>query len=440
MNDDLDLEARLRSHLRHRADDVDAPDVIGGSLLIREDARRRTAVRHRRRMATASIATAAAVAAGLVVISRDPGTQDVSTDRNQAASDQTGLAAGAATGSSTGSSSGSPTGWTSDYEENADGGLPERSLRVSSEFDLMSRGARISRQGAGEAAADLAVAADVVPGAPLRFIVASVQDSRRLHSGKGGTETTILGRDARIISKRAATTITWDMTDTERVLVTTAGVDDTVLTDWLAGLSKDASGRWVFASPGPGGLTAIPTATPTESTSSYQTWQHENTVPDGACAPEGYDLSFTNGGTYDLWGSLADNARWSTSLPSVIAVTLPGATSATAAFVGEYGEVATLDGDLVVRVSQWNRATARSAASASELVGMIFTPTEAERQDVMAPTGIEDPDCEVDGEPSSDAPSRAPEATDPASGPVATTMPPGTEVITTSTLSPPPGA
>jgi hypothetical protein len=441
MNDDLDLEARLRSHLRHRADDVDAPDAIGGSLLVREDARRRTAVRHRRRMATASIATAAAVAAGLVVISRDPGTQDVSTDRDQAASDQTGLAAGAATGSSTGSSSGSPTGWTSNYEENADGGLLGLSLRVPSEFDLIGRGSRTARKGSGESAADLAVTADATPGAPVRFIVASVQDSRRLQSGTGGTETTILGRHARIISKRAATAITWDMTDTERVLVTTAGVDDTVLTEWLAGLSKDASGRWVFASPGPGGLTVIPTETPTENTADYQTWSYENPDADGECAPEGYDLSSSSGGTYDLWGTLADNARWSTSLPVVTSVTLPGTAGATLAFVDEYGSVTTLDGDRVLRVSRWNGTSTNPAALASELVGLIFTPTEAERQDVVAPTGIVDPDCEtVKGEPGVDAPSRAPEATSPASGPVATTMPPGTELITTSTVSPPPGA
>jgi hypothetical protein len=291
MNDDLDLEARLRSHLRHRADDVDAPDVIGGSLLIREDARRRTAVRHRRRMATASIATAAAVAAGLVVISRDPGTQDVSTDRNQAASDQTGLAAGAATGSSTGSSSGSPTGWTSNYEEGVTPDLPGLSLRVPTGFDLIGEGHRTARRGAGEAAADLAVAADVTPGAPLRFIVASVQDAKRLPSGKGGTETTILGRHARIISKRAATTITWDMSESERVLVTVAGVGDAVLAEWLSGLAPDATGQWAFASTGAGGLTVVPTVTPTEQATTYQTWEKQSSESDGVCGSDGFDLS-----------------------------------------------------------------------------------------------------------------------------------------------------
>lgn len=425
MNDDHDLESQLRSHLRHRADHVDAPTGLGGSLLVREDARRRTATRHRRRMATASIATAAAVAAGLVVIARDPGTQDVSTNRSQAASDQAGLA-GAATGSSTGSSSGSPTGWTNSYEETTDS-FSGLSLRVPTQFDLVARGSRTSRQGTGEAAADLAVAADATPGAPLRFIVASVQDARRLQSGKGGTETTILGRHARIISKRAATTITWDITDTERVLVTSAGVDDAVLTDWLSGLTKDASGQWVFAPSGPGGLTAIATVTPTENASGYQTWQYENPEPDGDCAPEGYDLNVSAGGTYDLWGSLADNARWSTSLPAVAAVTLPGATSPAVAFVGEFGEVATLDGELLIRVSQWNRATALSTSTASDLVGLIFTPTAAERQEVVEPTGIEDPDCEtIKGAP------RATDRSDGEAEPALTTLPPTTEMTTTS--------
>lgn len=423
MTDDHDLEAQLRSHLHHRADHVDAPTGLGGSLLVREDARRRTASRHRRRMATASIATAAAVAAGLVVIARDPGTQDVSTNRSQAASDQTGLAAGAATGSSTGSSSGSPVGWTNSYSQDGGAPLPSQSLRVPDEFDLVARGARTSRQGTGESAADLAVAADATPGSPLRFIVASVQDARRLQSGKGGTETTILGRHARIISKRAATSITWDITDTERVLVTSAGVDDAVLTEWLSGLSKGASGQWGFASSGPGGLTMIPTTTPTENSSTYQTWQYENPVSDGECSPEGYDLNTSIGGTYDLWGSLADNARWSTTLPSVVSVTLPGATGPSVAFVGEYGEVGTLDGDLLLRVSQWNRGTALSGITAQELVGLIFAPTDAERQEVVAPTGIEDPDCAVKG---------APEATAPPATVPPTTMLPSTEMTTTS--------
>ncbi len=433
MNDDLDLEARLRSDLQRRADHVDAPIATGGPLLVREDARRRSATRHRRRMATASIATAAAVTAGLVVISRDPGAQDVSTDRDQAASDQTGLAAGAATGSSTGSSSGSPTGWTSNYLEGVTPDLPGLSLRVPTGFDLIGEGHRTSRRGAGEAAADLAVAADVAPGAPLRFVIASVQDARRLQSGRGGTETTILGRHARIVSERAATTITWDITDTERVLVTTAGVDEAVLTGWLGGLTEDSTGRWAFAETGPGGLTVVPTTTPEEAISSYRSWQQESTVGDGVCAPAGYDLSVITGGAYELWGSLADNARWSSALPTVESLTLPGAVAPTSVFTSEFGDVTIADGDLVIRVSRWN-SDATPGASASELVGLIFTPTDAERPQVAAPGQSADPDCErVDRESGV--------TVAPTSGPVPTTSsPPGTELITTSTVSPPPGS
>lgn len=150
----------------------------------------------------------------------------------------------------------------------------------------------------------------------------------------------------------------------------------------------------------------IPTETPTENTADYQTWSYENPDADGECAPEGYDLSSSSGGTYDLWGTLADNARWSTSLPVVTSVT-PGTAGATLAFVDEYGSVTTLDGDRVLRVSRWNWDLYQPRRLGLGVGRPDLHPTEAERQDVVAPTGIVDPDCEtVKGEPGVDAPSR----------------------------------
>lgn len=393
---DSDFETQLRGHLRGRADHVDVRTALGGSLAVKEEARARTHARHRRRMATASVATAAAVAAGLVVIARDPGTQDVSTDRDQAASGRSGLAAGAATGSSTGSSSGSPKGWSTEGGNDVPPNLPGQSLRVPAGYDLVGQGYRSAEQdprvATAQSAADLAVAADARPGAPLRFVVASVQDSDRLSAGRGGTETTILGRPARIISKRAATTITWDITDTERVLVTVAGVDDAVLADWLGTLAKDASGRWAFGTSGGGGLTAIPTTTPTAQVSTYRTWQKNVAGPDGSCGGDGYDFSLNTGGAYELWATLADSTRWSTSLPSVSSGMLPGRADAALVFESGYGDVVTTDGDLVIRVSRWNGESA-DAASGAALLDLVFTPTEAERPEVVEP--VDDPDCEL---------------------------------------------
>ncbi|MFN8052508.1 MAG: hypothetical protein U0Q22_13765 [Acidimicrobiales bacterium] len=107
MNDDQ-FESHLRAGLHRRAADIDA--AIVPSAVVADDARARTARRQHRRMATASIATVAAVAVGFVVITRDPAA--VGADEYFAGAELPGLAAGAATGSSTGSATGSPTGWT----------------------------------------------------------------------------------------------------------------------------------------------------------------------------------------------------------------------------------------------------------------------------------------------------------------------------------------
>jgi hypothetical protein len=113
----------------------------------------------------------------------------------------------------------------------------------------------------------------------------------------------------------------------------------------------------------------------------------------------------------------------------VSTVTLPWKAAPDLAFVAQFGDVVTTDGDLVIRASRWNLDVTPNI-SAAELVGMLFTPTDAERQQVAAPDRAGDPDCdEMKGVPVTPPPTPAP-----------TTMPPGTDVTTTSTQSPPSGA
>lgn len=84
MIDHSDFEGELRDRLSRRAASIDAVPAVDGGLLAADEARFRHAARHRRRMVAASAATIAAVAAGLVVVSRDPG-QDVSTQTDRPA-------------------------------------------------------------------------------------------------------------------------------------------------------------------------------------------------------------------------------------------------------------------------------------------------------------------------------------------------------------------
>ena len=404
MNDiDPQFESELRAGLQRRAAQVDATEVAVGARAIGVAAEQHTARRRSRRLATASIATVAAVAVGLVVIARDPGTQAVRTEQ-PASGELPGLAAGAATGSTTGAATGSPTGWTHvgseapadtsalphltlDYSPTTGLGTAQQATGIpggtswTTDYSVSSYGAR--RDG-GEAAADLAVAADVAPGSPLRFVVASVQDAKRLSPGKGGTETTIAGRHARVISRRGATTLLWDLSDQQRVLVVTGGINNDDLEAWLGALRQDANGTWAFdPATTAGGLKSVATTTPTDQVTRSQNWSLTFTGTDGTCEHTGASLGVANGGTYEFWARMADTARWNPALPEVVKVMLPGATQPTWAFwTAEYRQLTALDGDVVVDLSTWSDTRwdtgPQSVVTAESTLAMLRAATDPE--------------------------------------------------------------
>lgn len=372
MNDDF--ESRLRDDLHRRASAVDVPAAPGG-LAIADDAQRARAARHRRRMVMSSVATVAAVSAGLIVISRDPGTQDVSTDRNEPAAQ--GLTGGASTGSSTGSASGSPTGWSTTGNTSDPTVPPRFALRAPAGYKLdMNRYAR--EQGAGQAAADLAVAADVRVGSRLRFVVASVQDADRLTSGRGGTEVTIAGRPGRVISHRAATLITWEISEGRRALVYAAGVDDATLEAWLGSLAAGADGVWRFAEGvDAGGLESVATTTPTTQATEWTGWVRDEIAADGTCDVSGFTFETVTGGSYELWARLVDGARWTTVLPEVVEVTLPWSTTPSVAFTSEFMGLSTMAGDVVISVNSWE-ANGASTLDPQATASLVYEPTAEE--------------------------------------------------------------
>lgn len=231
------------------------------------------------------------------------------------------------------------------------------------------------RGDAGDLAADIAVAADARPGAPLRFIVASVQDSARLTSGKGGTEVTINGRTARVISRRASTVITWDMSAEQRVLLTVAGVDGATLSAWLGSLVQDESGQWHFAAgTSVGGLAAIETTTPHEQGFRSMSWQRW-IDPATPCDSEGIALSTNTGGAYELWGRIAEDSRWSTTLPTVGAALIGASPAPVVTFATEWS-VSALIGDDVVTISPFSTRDAKPVVPPIDLMAMLTKPAD----------------------------------------------------------------
>ena len=319
------LEQHLRDHLHRAADTITEPIDLSGQLdLVRRDAARTSDAR-RRRIGTASVASVAAVAVvvGLVLAAQGP--QPVSSTGD--AADAPGVA-GVATGSSTGSATGALKGWSGTYSDDPADVVDVPRLRptltgtedaqvTSLDFSTLGPGAD------GQAAAPIAVLADLRVGAPLRFVTASVQPVDQLGPGKG-VERTIDGRPARIVVDNYGwQRLVWDLDGEHRVLVQSHGLDPSQLEDALASLRPDGADGWTME-PGDTGLGLVATPAPSEQRSLTLGWQ---TGDVSSPQPTGSTTSFqvVTGGEYEFWAALGSWTPWRGGDPQVVDVEVDGA-------------------------------------------------------------------------------------------------------------------
>ena len=325
VNDDRDLEQRLEAHLQRRAGSVHTPPGTPGAAELRHLATERAARTHRRRVAAMSLSGAAAVAlvVGLVLNAQAP--QEVRTLDDFAAAPAGG--AGVATGSSTGSATGSAKGWRGD-EARMPGAFRPVTLRLPGAVDesLSNAWATRTDQGDGRDAPQLAVLADVRPGAPVRAILASPQDTEHLSMGSGGRELTLAGRPARaiLVGDHAWQKVIWSMDEDTNVLVQAHGLDLAEIEQLLTTLEPDGDGGWSM-DPGTSGLEPVETTPPTSQTDLYVTWMG-GPVDQPTMQTT---LKQVDGGSYELWAALFNQYMSHNSTVSGIEVTLPDGSTST---------------------------------------------------------------------------------------------------------------
>ncbi len=363
------LESRLRAHLRAEADSVRVPHDVAAPSTLRRAANERIATRHHRRVAAVSLSgvAAAALVVGLVVNAQAP--QPVRTTDAAGPSP----VAGVATGSSTGSATGAMKGWRATEGEAARRELAALRVTLPGTGDEALTGIWTTgtERGAGRPAADLAVLADLAPGEPVRFVVASVQSSDHLTMGRGGRELTIHGRPARlIVGNHGWHRLIWAMDEDTHVLTQAYGLSLEELEEVLATLRPEGDG-WAM-DPAGTGLEPVGTTPPESQVQLTLDW-----AEDAAGVRASHtSLTLTDAGPYEFWASLVGYTPSHAAELRAIEVGLGDGTTATAVLSGSgpsptgesWARLVVLDpSGTVVTVDRWQEGDDAGSTSASEV-------------------------------------------------------------------------